>query len=163
MPRIRTVALICIVFSSFCGTLYGLGMDHPRDKPIRLWPTQLRPGKMNDQVNHLLNQEGLVHGFLVNWADVLFYAGDTKLFNRFVKEFSEIEGLEHVVVLHVGGRGKARSPWDKKGQGVDFDWKLVSTVKSGGGKVGKYVTEIHLLVDGQVRLKKLNIPLNVKV
>jgi hypothetical protein len=162
------VALLVLVLGA---RAYGLGADHPKDRPVIL--DQAPPG-----LSDLINQKERVHGYFVNAEDRFFFAGDTAAFNDFIQKYAMIDGMAgHRLTIHKG-KGRAKSPWDK-GEGRPCDWMmdvaLVSWVEgyrevfkdpevaASKTQKPKYLAEVHVWAEGNVDLSKVKIPASVNV
>lgn len=164
MRRALATGIVCAV----CATLWALGGDIPAGQPVsppkwqiagraeQTWPAGLAS---------LANSRPRVHGYFVNDEDVLFYAGDTKAFNEFVKQYAAIDGIEREVVLRIGPK-KARSPWDKEDRDIDVNWSLYiggAWAMADRAPGAAMPTRIDVWLGGPIDLAKLEIPEGVKV
>jgi len=151
--------------------VHALGSDHPADEQVNL--DKAPPG-----LNDLINQKTRVHGYFVNAQDRFFFAGDTAAFAGFLTQYARLGGIAgHRLVVH-GGKGQAKSPWDKgKGKACDWmldvallawmgdHWQVYMDPKAGESKTEKpkYMAELHLWEEGNVKLEKVKIPDTVRV
>jgi len=103
-----------------------------------------------------------VHGYMVNWTDTFFYAGDTAAFNKFVEGYSKRNDLKLRVVIHPGTK-KARSPWDKADRDIPVDWSYYvwNTGTPAGGKPAP--SQVDVWLGSRIKLEDLRIPANVEV
>jgi hypothetical protein len=111
----------------------------------------------------VLAQQGpnCVHGFMVNWTDTFFFAGDTAAFNKFVEGYSKRNDLKLRVVLHVGTK-KARSPWDTADRDIPVDWSYhVWNVTPDPSNPAP--SKVDVWLGGRIKLDELRIPANVEV
>src|SRR5262245_47524439 len=105
-----------------------------------------------------------VHGYMVNWTDTFFFAGDTAAFNKFVEGYSQRTNLELRVVIHVGTT-KARSPWDQVDRNIPADWSYYvwntgAPVVAGGKRAP---SRVDVWLGSRIKLEDLRIPANVEV
>ena len=163
---IPTLALACSIQA------FGLGADHPVDKPVNL-------DKAPSGVTELINNTNRVHGFFVNAEDRFFFAGDSSAFALFLKQYAALKGIAgHRLIIHPE-KGVAKSPWDD-GDGRPCDWRLdvapaswreghsdkVYRDKDGSPpKEGEkeYLVELHVWRKGNVDIKKVKMPKAVSV
>ena len=104
-----------------------------------------------------------VHGYMVNWTDTFFFAGDTAAFNKFVEGYSKRHDLNRRVVLHVGTK-KARSPWDKADRDIAVDWSYHvwnTRPPVAGGPPAP--SRVDVWLGSRIKLEDLRIPANVEV
>jgi hypothetical protein len=102
-----------------------------------------------------------VHGYMVNWEDVFFYAGETDDFSQFAEAYSKLENVELRIVIHAGTT-KAISPW---GTGdVPADWSYYKWNTGDNAKGGKPApSRVDVWLGSRIKLEDLRIPANVKV
>ena len=164
--------LLIPIFVLACSVhVFGLGSDHSADRPVNL---HAAPSGVND----LINNPSRVHGFFVNAEDRFFFAGDTLVFVPFLKQYAALKGIAgHRLIIHQG-KGMAKSPWDD-GEGKPCDWMLEvarvswreldaevyrdkdgSPPKEGGPE---YLVELRVWMEGQVDIKKIEVPKGVLV
>jgi hypothetical protein len=104
-----------------------------------------------------------VHGYMVNWEDVFFYAGDTADFNRFAEAYSKLEHLELHIVIHAGAK-MARSPWGSPDRDIPADWSYYVWNTGSTAKDGKPApARVDVWLGSRIKLEDLRIPSNVKV
>ncbi len=163
---IPTLVLACSIQA------FGLGADHPVDRPVNL-------DKAPSGVNELINNTNRVHGFFVNAEDRFFFAGDSSDCALFLKQYAALKGIAgHRLIIHPE-KGVAKSPWDE-GDGTPCDWMLdvapaswrerhadqIFQDKNGsppkeGNK--EYLVELHVWTKGNVDITKVEIPKGVTV
>lgn len=140
----------------------ALGSDHPNDTPIGgtdKWPAGL---------TELVNTDQRVHGYFVNWEDILFFEGETAALNGFLEKYAALPDTKLEVVLHPG-KLEAKAPWDKNPTGVAADWRLYASpfspdqVREVGVEPGPFITRIDVYLGGGVVLNELRVPQNVAV
>ncbi len=161
----RSLAVVAALVMSLVPKIaFGLGADHPNDRPVfgaDSWPEGLK---------ELVNRPERVHGFFVNWSDVFFFAGDSDKLDEFLKAYAKLPGTNQKIVLR-SGEGQASSPWDKAPRGIAADWKLYATPLAGqeikDGKVigGNFTAQLDIWTGGHVDLPRLFIilPANIPV
>ena len=124
------------------------GMDFPKDYLDRL-------SKSNGGAI-------AVHGYNVNWHDVVFYRGDAKAFNKFIDAYSKQEAKHLKVILHVG-TGRARSPWDKGDRDISVDWKHYDWKSGLPDAKNPTPSSVSLWLGSKFKLDDLVIPANIEV
>src|SRR5688572_1630563 len=98
--------LTALLIAALPSVAWGLGADHPSDRPVGRgdkWPKGLK---------ELVNVPQRVHGYFVNWQDVFFFAGDSDQLNDFLKGCAQLPDTRVQVILHPG-QPEVKSPWDK--------------------------------------------------
>ncbi len=159
MPRMQFVlALLILCFAA--AQALGLGADHPKG-PITL------SDKCPIGLAELVNRPDRVHGYFVNWEDVYFYAGDTKVLNEFLDGYAKLPNTVFRLVIHPGPK-KARSPWDKQDRDLQVEWTLYTTPLVRGAQDvptndGKFHTRVDVYVGGRIKLEDLRVPAAVLV
>jgi hypothetical protein len=153
---------------------FCLGGDYPADKPVLGekccgWPKG---------VDSLVNISNRTAGFFMNAEDIFFFCGSASDFNRFLGDYSRIQGVEkHCLILHEGV-DKAKAPWETNGR--PYDWKLFSCPKSWlnlatlsakgtnstevmqqAGHDTNWVLEVHFWTGGKIPMDQLIVPSNV--
>jgi hypothetical protein len=166
--------LLVVVLVMAARSVRALGSDYPNDRPITgstSWPKGLEK---------LINITNRVHGFFVNAEDAFFFSGSASQLTAFLREFSQLEGIENRrLVLH-DGLGEAKSPWDKTGH--PCDWKLyvcpkawhtravlsrqgtnsVEATRAAAQESG-YIAEVHFWTGGRIAFDQVDVPKNVEV
>lgn len=114
---------------------------------------------------NLLKQygEGAIHGYDVNGDVVVYFQGDTRSLNKYLKKVATTTYGERSAVLHVG-QTFAGSPWDKKdGQDKAKEKKLVDwradTIRRENNR--SHVTAritVHIWLGNNIILDDLEIP-----
>jgi hypothetical protein len=97
MKNVLVVGLSVAILVSSAANALALGRDLPED--------------YLEEHGQLVKGQIPVHGFMVNWTDTFFYAGDTAALNKFMEAYAKRSELKLRVVLHPGTKN-ARSPWD---------------------------------------------------
>jgi len=169
---VSRASLITALVLAVTAQVFGLGADHPADRPVNL--DKAPPG-----LNKLINNTNRIHGFFVNAEDRFFFSGDTALFASFLKQYAALKGVAgHRLVIHTG-KGVAKSPWDD-GKGKPCEWMLdvapVSWRKGHADKIfrdpgrppakkgeAEYLAEVHVWLKGSIDMKKLTIPGGIHV
>ena len=140
-------------------------MDYPNDQPVggtAAWPEGLK---------ELVNQPWRVHGFLVNWEDYFFFAGDTNRLNRFLQDYSKLPKTRLEVALHTGAL-EVKSPWDQKPRDITANWQIYATpydseqiknAKNGKVPPGPFICRLDIWISEQIDLNKLNVPNAIEV
>jgi hypothetical protein len=142
-------------------------LDHSQVPSSPDWPAGLK---------ELVSRQGRVYGrhldaptFGRGYEQVsIYFAGDSKLFNEFVQEYSRLKGTPLTLILHAG-RG-AVSPLAIEKRRIFFDWQVNisrylppkasdSTEKPEPG----YTVSVEMWLGGNLELYKVNVPLNVEV
>jgi hypothetical protein len=124
------------------GTRVG---QHPGALPR--WPRGL---------SELVNTTNRVWGYWLNSETVFFFSGGQSELKAFLRDYSQLEGINRGrLVLH-DGVGEAKSPWEKSGR--PCDWKLYMSEG-----IDRIVVEVHFWTDGRIALAQLDIPKNVVV
>jgi len=129
-------------------TIVPDGMDFPKDKLERL--SKSSGGAI------------AVHGYNVNWHDVVYYRGDAKAFNKFISAYSKQEAKHLKVILHVG-TANARSPWDKGDREISIDWKHYDWLSGIPDPKNPTPSSVSLWLGSKFKLDELVIPPNVEV
>lgn len=170
---VMTVLLVAAAVVGIGAKAFALGSDYPAGRPVgssSAWP------KGMSELGDLTNR---VHGFFVNAEDFFFYTGTADDLAAFLKEYSQIEGIEqHRLILH-DGVGDAKSPWETARR--PCDWELFGCPESwlaGHAAVAQaftnavvarepaahatnYVLEVHFWTGGKIALDRVAIPKNV--
>src|SRR5262245_43665404 len=107
MRPVFVFALSVALFPLSASEALALGRDLPKD--------------YLEEHGQLVKGQVPVHGYMFNWPDTFFYAGETAAFNKFVEAYSKRNDLKLRVVIHVGTK-KASSPWDKADRDIPVDW-----------------------------------------
>ena len=157
MKSVSLVSVCVLATWMFQQPVWAAGADHPH-------PVTKGDGGWPDAYYEIFNRKDRVHGYFVNSGDVFFYAADSKRFNTFLLECSELEDTSLELILHVG-RKKARSPWDKKDRDIDVDWRLLADRgrRTGGKAELSFMIQIDVWLGGAVSLDELQIPTNITV
>jgi len=148
---VRSVVLVLVlgVYAVTAPKALALGRDLPKD--------------YLEEHGQLVKGQIPVHGFMVNWEDVFFYAGGTAEFNRFVEAYSKLENIEHRIVIHAGAK-KARSPWDNEDRNIPVDWSYYVWNTGTAAKGGKpSPSRVDVWLGSRIKLEDLRIPANVEV
>ncbi len=154
-----------VVLITLMGSIPALPMggDHPAGEPIGQHPEW--PAGLAD----LLNSGGRVHGYWVNANDWFFYAGDTEALNEFLQKYSRLKGTPLTLVLRPGrgltgelGGGEKNIAYDWEVQVRRRGWSREGLPDPTGEK-GGYVVIAEVWAEGQIKLSKVEVPLNVKV
>ena len=103
-----------------------------------------------------------VHGYMVNWTDTFFFAGDTAAFNKFVEGYGKRKDLKLQVVIHVGTK-KARSPWDKADRDIPVDWSYYVWNTRTPDPRNPAPSRVDVWLGSRIKLEDLRIPANVEV
>ena len=103
-----------------------------------------------------------VHGFMVNWEDTFFFAGDTAAFNKFVEGYGKRDDLKRRVVIHAGTK-KARSPWDKADRDIPADWSYYVWNTGKPDPRHPAPSQVDVWLGSRIKLEDLRIPANVEV
>ncbi len=153
---------------------FALGSDYPNDRPVNgstNWPKGLE---------RLVNTTNRMHGFFVNAEDVFLFSRSASSLTAFLRQYSQLEGVESRRLILHPGIGAAKSPWEKTGR--TCDWKLyacpkgwhnlaalprqstnsVEVLQKAAQQAG-YVVEVHIWTGGRIALDQLDIPKNVVV
>lgn len=130
-----------------------MGADHQDgDLPVN---TQWAEG-----LYEAVNQKHRIHGFWVNWTDVLFYQGDNDRLQSMVTQLDQVPDISVQVVIHAG-KGRAISPWSEQPKG-HADWSVVIVgMEPTPGK--KNAVEVNVWLDHDIDLKTLELPGQVSV
>jgi sRNA-binding regulator protein Hfq len=147
MSRLRFgLAGFVLACAMLCGsTAFGLGADHP--------PGRVGNSTWSDELTELINRPNRIHGYFVNWTDVLFYAGDAKELNAFLVEYAKTPNAAPTVHFSAG-KGTAASPWKNKREPTVCDWKLTAN--------GNHPA-LQVWIGGKVKLADVVVPKTLKV
>jgi len=141
-----------------CWKAYGLGGNHPNNLPVR------SNGNWPEGMADLVNTNDRVSGYWVNDGDFFFFSGSATNFTRFLRAYSNIQGIvdKHTLVLHEGV-GAAKSAYGEK-TGLSCDWELHG-IGNGwkAGVITNYVLEVHFWTGGKFSLSDVSIPENIEV
>jgi hypothetical protein len=155
IARIVAVALVSISPT----VAWAMGADHGT-RPVGNsgWPKGLA---------EIVNADGRVHGYFVNWQDVFFFHGDTQALNEFLEDLTALKGTQLKVVIHPG-RLEVKSPWDKQPRKITAEWQLYTSPHVGSPKTlvekrEPFVTRVDVYLGGDMRLSDLRIPASVGV
>jgi hypothetical protein len=149
MRQFLALALIASLLHISSAETLGIGRDLPKD--------------YLERHGQLVEGQKPVHGYLVNWEDVFFYAGDTGDFNRFAEAYSKLENVELRIVIHAGAT-KARSPWGQKDRDIPADWSYSVWNTARAAKGGKPApARVDVWLGSRIKLEEVRIPANVKV
>jgi hypothetical protein len=177
--RLIQTAIILFAVGLSMWNAFGLGSNYPNDKPVRGegccgWPKGM---------DNLVDTTNRVHGFFVNSENLFFFSGSSADFTTFLRNYSQIQGIEkHRLILH-DGIGEAKSPWDKAGRSCDWklfgcpkSWLNLAAVQKGtnsnevfasmakeAAKDTNYVLEVHFWTGGHIAFDRVSIPKNVEV
>jgi len=154
--RMVPMALFGCAMVLGCWKTFGLGSDHPNDRPAHgdAWPQGM---------TKLVNITNRVHGFFVDAEDVFFFSGSAADLTAFLRDYSQIKGIEkHCLILHAGVV-EAKSPWAQTGP--PCDWMLDGCPQwyRKAARVPGYVLEVDFWTGGRIDLNKVTIPENVEV
>jgi hypothetical protein len=153
----RRIAL-CLALALMAPTLaWGLGADLPS--------TAVTNGKWPKGLAELVNTPARVHGYFVNAADVLFFAGDAPALNAFLTKYAQLPNTKFKVILHPG-KPEVKSPWDEQPREIVADWKLYAAPYDEAGlrpQAGEFVTRVDVWLGGAVKWDELRMPANVPV
>jgi len=174
--NIRRLIGILISFALIIGAqnVFASGSDYPNDRPVSgstNWPKGL---------DTLINVTNRVHGFWVNQVDTFFFSGNASQLTAFLRDYSQLEGVEsHRLILH-DGAGEAKSPWEKTGRPCDWELYVVPKgwynigvlIKQGtnsvealrkAGQEPGYIVEVHFWTGGHIAFDQIDVPKNVEV
>lgn len=143
MPRCAIFALVLGLCALTTSEALAIGRDLPKDVLAIQGPN-------------------CVHGYMVNWEDTFFFAGDTAALNKFVEGYSKRSDLKLRLVIHAGTK-KARSPWDKADRDIPVDWSYY--VWNTGNPDARHPapSQVDVWLGGRIKLDELRIPANVEV
>lgn len=143
MGRYAMLALVSCLFTPIAPEALAIGRDLPKEILAKQGPN-------------------CVHGYMVNWEDTYFFAGDTAAFNEFIQGYSKRTDLKLRVVIHAGTK-KARSPWDKADRDIPADWSYY-VWNAGIPDVRKPApSQVDVWLGSRIKLDELRIPANVEV
>jgi hypothetical protein len=152
---------------------FGLGSDYRNGEPVggsSAWPEGLKL---------LVNATNRVHGFFVNAEDFFFYSGNATNLTEFLRDYSNIQGVEkHQLILHEGA-GEAKSPWSANSRPCDWElfgcpkaWLVGHAAMAQGtnaitaqdlaANATNYVLEVRFWTGGKIALDQMVIPKNVE-
>lgn len=141
-------SILCLISPS----VLGLGADHPKMTVFSgSWPVGM---------NQMVNSPERIHGYFVNAADMFFFVGEQKKFEKAITRFSKIKGIEKRKIIIHEGVGMAKSPWDK-GKGVPCDWMIYgcpASWQSLDPDAKGYIMEFHVWKDGKIKVNKETLP-----
>jgi len=147
MARSAILALVLGWFALAAPEALALGHDLPKD--------------YLEEHGQLVKGQIPVHGFMVNWTDTFYYAGDTAAFNKFVEAYSKRTDLKLRVVIHVGTT-KASSPWDNKDRNIPADWSF-HVWNAPPDPRNPAPSKVDVWLGSRIKLEELRIPANVEV
>lgn len=155
-----TIAVVIAFAFLIPAIAWSVGADHP-SHPITndQWPEGLA---------ELVNRDNRVHGYFVNFEDILFFQGDTTALNAFLEQYAKLANTRLKVVIHPG-KLEVKSPWDDEPRNISADWRLYASpftrdqLQAGRLKPGPFVTCVDVWLGGSVNLKELRVPKNVLV
>ena len=153
LHRFYLVGMVCI-FSLVLASpsVLSLGSDHPMMTVFSGgWPVGM---------NEMVNSPERIHGYFVNAADIFFFAGEQKKFEKALTRFSKIKGIEKLKIIIHEGVGMAKSPWDK-GKGLPCDWMIYgcpASWQSLDPDAKGYIMEFHVWKGGKIKVNKETLP-----
>jgi hypothetical protein len=103
-----------------------------------------------------------VHGFMVNWEDVFFFAGDTVEVNKFLENYGKRDDLKRRVVIHPGTK-KARSPWDQDDRNLPADWSYYIWNTARPDVNNPAPSQVDIWLGSRIKLDELQIPDTIEV
>lgn len=162
MRRVILTIAALIMLVSFSASAWARASEYGPLQPINQqpdWPVGLAD---------LLKSGDRVYAYCVNWMDHFYYAGDADALNIFLEKYSKLKGTPLTLSIHVGPAkvGKISTPGQKD---TAYDWHVFVTppmIPDGGfvkGREHERIVTVELWLGGQVELKKVKVPDNVKV
>lgn len=160
MKRLKTLIFMFPVLLTSPLFSHSLASEHP-DGPITGnpdWPKGLA---------ELINQESRFYGYFINADDYFFFRGDTEEFNKFLKEYTELEGFPHILVIHPGRGIENRLGSEEK---FEFDWELKALRWGWDAYVSEELKDevdclviLHVWLGSGIDLEEIEVPLHINL
>lgn len=154
----RVFAIVAISVLLACtGSAFAKAGEYPNDEKIGLsegWPKDLQA---------LVNSRNRVYGQWFQTTATLYYSGDTKDFNTFLKQYSEVDLPGHSLVINPF-QGTVKSIMHE-GKTIGFDWSVHVYERWSSGPDHKRLPQaVDIAVfTGNVQHSKIVAPKNVVV
>ncbi len=162
MKRLAILFAVAVLIGMCSASAWAMASEYNTTNPIVQQPDW--PAGLAD----LLKDGKPVYAYWVNWMDHFYYAGDTDSLNAFLEKYSKLQGTPLTVSIHVGPAkvGKITTPGQKD---MPYDWHVFITppmIPDGGivkGREHERIVTVELWLGGQVELRKIEAPNNIKV
>jgi hypothetical protein len=155
------------------GNVFGMGGDHPNDRPVAepSWPKGMAD---------LVNTTNRIGGLWVNAEDIFFYSGTATNFSAFLAAYAAVEPVDQHRLVLLEGAGEAyslgggnRRPCDWELFGCPKSWLVGHAAMAEGtnaiaareqaARDTNYVLEVHFWTGGKIPVDQLTIPQNVEL